>query len=245
MISLVIFDFDGTLFDTHASIEETTKLTFDSLLPSSPQPPAAEVRRLISSGAGLSDTFRALYPDPAVFDEASDTIDRWIAEYRRLYAQERSQSLIRPFPGAKDLLSYLRHSLKVPVAIISNKGVQAVRDALHANGLADYVPEDLIVGDKTPGATRKPDPGSFTDVLVPALRKAGYYGAEEVVGASKVLVVGDTVADIQFARNIGADACWARYGYGDRAKCEELGPNFTVEELFDVIGIIQGKEGES
>lgn len=241
MTSLVIFDFDGTLFDTHASIEETIKLTFDSLLPSRPQPPAAEVRRLIASGAGLSDTFRSLHPDPAVFDEASDNIDRWIAEYRRLYAQERSQSLIRPFPGAEEVLSHLRHSRKIPVAIISNKGVQAVRDALRANGLAEYVLEALIVGDKTPGATRKPDQGSFTDVLVPAMRRAGYYATEGVVDPSKVLVVGDTVADIEFARNIGAEACWARYGYGDRAKCEELIPKFTVEKLIDVVGIIQDK----
>lgn len=96
--------------------------------------------------------------------------------------------------------------------------------------------EDLIVGDKTPGATRKPDVGSFTDVLVPKMRGAGL--VEEVVDASEVLVVGDTVADIQFARNIGAKACWARYGYGERVECEELRPDFTIEALMDVIALI-------
>ncbi|KAK2779385.1 pyrophosphatase ppax [Colletotrichum kahawae] len=228
--SLVIFDFDGMLFDTHASIEETIKLTFASLPPSTAPPAPADVRRLISTGAGLADTFRALHPSPAALDQ-----DRWIAEYRRLYALEHSQSLIRAFPGADQVLAHLRQR-KISVAIISNKGVQAVHAALRTNGLAEYVREDLIVGDKTPGATRKPDVGSFTDVLVPKMRGAGL--VEEVVDASEVLVVGDTVADIQFARNIGAKACWARYGYGERVECEELRPDFTIEALMDVIALI-------
>ncbi|KAI8308320.1 pyrophosphatase ppaX [Colletotrichum sp. SAR11_59] len=127
--SLVIFDFDGALFDTHTSVEETIKLTFASFLPSTPPPAPADIRSLISSGAGLADTFRALHPSPAALDQ-----DRWVAEYRRLYAQEHSQSFIRAFPGADQVLSILRRR-KIPVAVISNKGVQAVRAALRNNGL--------------------------------------------------------------------------------------------------------------
>ncbi|KAJ0346276.1 hypothetical protein COL154_008411 [Colletotrichum chrysophilum] len=161
--------------------------------------------------------------------------NRWIAEYRRLYAQEHSQSLIRAFPGADQVLEHLRQR-KVPVAIISNNGVQAVRGALRNDGLDVYVLEDLIVGDETPGATRKPDVGSLTDVLVPKMRDAGL--ADAVVDASEVVVVGDTVADIQFTRNVGATACWARYGYGERVQCEELRPDFTIDKLIDVMTII-------
>ncbi|KAI8259507.1 HAD-like domain-containing protein [Colletotrichum sp. SAR11_239] len=115
--SLVIFDFDGTLFDTHDFIEETIKLTFASFLPSTPPPAPADVRRPISSGADLADTFRALHPSPGTLDQ-----DRRFAEYRRLYAQEHSKSLIRAFPGTDQVLSGLRQ-LKIPVAVISNKGV--------------------------------------------------------------------------------------------------------------------------
>uniref|UniRef100_L2FXY3 Pyrophosphatase ppax n=1 Tax=Colletotrichum fructicola (strain Nara gc5) TaxID=1213859 RepID=L2FXY3_COLFN len=72
--------------------------------------------------------------------------DRWIAEYRRLYAHEHSQSLIRAFPDADQVLSSLRVR-KIPVAIINNKGVQAVHAALQNDGLDGYVLETLIVGD--------------------------------------------------------------------------------------------------
>ncbi|KAJ0271857.1 hypothetical protein COL940_010789 [Colletotrichum noveboracense] len=159
----------------------------------------------------------------------------WISEYRRLYAQQHNQSLIRAFPGADQVLSSLRQR-KIPVAIVRSKGVQAVHAALRNNGLNGYVLEDLIVGDETPGATRKPDVGSFTDVLVPKMREAGL--ADAVLDASKVVVAGDRVADIQFARNIGARACWAQYGYGERFKYEELRPDITIEKLMDVITII-------
>ncbi|KAE8388727.1 HAD-like domain-containing protein [Aspergillus alliaceus] len=228
--TLAIFDFDGTLFDTHESISQTIQLTFHALLPAY-GPPQSEVRRLIASGAGLSDTFRALHPNPTTFNENEDA---WIDKYRALYATH-GQLLIRAFPGARDVLAALKGH-HVPVAIVSNKGVAAVKTTLEQNGLDGYVPEDLIIGDKTPGAQRKPDPASFVNVLVPTLREK--HGVGEVP-AKGVLVIGDTVADIKFARNIGGRVCWCRYGYGDRGACEALAPDFVVDSLGEVVGIVK------
>ena len=118
---------------------------------------------------------------------------------------------------------------------MSNKGVAAVKTALERNGLADAVPDDLIIGDKTPGAKRKPDPASFVDVLLPVLREK--YGLSAVDPAS-VLVVGDTLADVQFASNIGSKVCWCRFGYGDPATCLAAGPDFVVDSLAEVVEIV-------
>ncbi|KAJ5770372.1 uncharacterized protein N7511_002423 [Penicillium nucicola] len=229
MISLAIFDFDGTLFDTHESISKTIKLTFDALLPNQ-TPPEDEIYRLIASGAGLADTFKALHPSPAQFMPTDE--EEWIEKYRSLYSTY-GQSQIKAFPGAKDLLTEL-NARKVPIAIVSNKGVAAVKTALERNGLAGCVPEDLIIGDKTPGAKRKPDPASFVDVLAPILR--GRYGAGQIEPGT-VLVVGDTVADIQFARNIGSKVCWCRYGYGNQEACQDLKADFVVNSLMEVVDI--------
>ncbi|KAK8095850.1 uncharacterized protein PG998_002478 [Apiospora kogelbergensis] len=236
---LVIFDFDGTLFDTHRSIAHCIKLTFDALLPAQ-APSEAEVHRLISSGAGLQDTFKALHPAADTgagsghgFDE-----EKWTATYRAIYA-EHGQPLITPFPGASELLASLR-ARAIPAAIVSNKGVAAVATALKNNRLSGSVPEDFIVGDKTPGASRKPDPGSYVNVLLPAMRARGY---AEPLAASSVLVVGDTEADIRFANNIGgARSVWCRYGYGDKAECEKLLPSFTVDSLLKVEDIINSSQ---
>ncbi|CAG8026773.1 unnamed protein product [Penicillium olsonii] len=226
MASLVIFDFDGTLFDTHESISQTIKLTFDTLLPAH-TPPQDEIHRLIASGSGLTDTFKTLHPSPADFTPTIES--EWIGKYRSLYATH-GQPLIKAFPGAKELLAKI-NSLGIPISIISNKGVEAVKTALKRNNLDGLVPEDLIIGDNTPGAKRKPDPSSFTNVLAPALEKAG----TQIV-ASQVLVVGDTIADIEFARNIGSTVCWCRYGYGDREACQALGPDFVIDALENVAG---------
>ncbi|EHK46468.1 uncharacterized protein TrAtP1_005587 [Trichoderma atroviride] len=242
---LVIFDFDGTLFDTHASISHCIKLTFDTLL-TSPQdtPSEAEIHRLISSGAGLQDTFRTLQPvKDAAAEKAQWTAELeegWIATYRELYAQH-GQPLIKPFPSAVELLQQLLDS-GVIISIVSNKGVAAVVTALNGSGLGGAVDEELIVGDKTPGATRKPDTASFTNVLLPKLRDAKH-GVKELQGIEDgrdVLVVGDTVADIQFAANIGAQSVWCRYGYGDRNACEGLKPDYTVDSLAGVAEIALG-----
>lgn len=244
---LVIFDFDGTLFDTHASISHCIKLTFDALL-ASPQdtPSEAAIRRLISSGAGLQDTFRTLQPSSNAAAErlqwTTGAEEGWIATYRELYAQH-GQPLIKPFPFAVELLRQLKES-GVVISIVSNKGVAAVVTALNGNGLGGAVDEELIVGDRTPGATRKPDAASFTNVLLPRLKDAKYYGIEEFEGIEDgrdVLVVGDTVADIQFAANIGAQSVWCRYGYGDGGACEGLKPNYTVDSLAEVAGIALGQ----
>ncbi|KAI1874306.1 uncharacterized protein JN550_002885 [Neoarthrinium moseri] len=224
---LVVFEFDGTLFDTHQSISHCIKLTFDAFLPEQALPESA-VHHLISSGKGLEESFRELHPDPTSLDESA-----WVLKYRSLYA-EHGQPLITSFAGASDLLEKL-HKRGTPVAIVSNKGVAAVVTALDRNGLGGVIPDDLIVGDKTPGATKKPDPSSYTKVLTPALKR---YGIDSV-DAKNVLVVGDTVADIQFAANIGAKSVWCRYGYGDKSACEKLRPDFSVDSLKDVIAILK------
>ncbi|KAL2859486.1 HAD-like domain-containing protein [Aspergillus pseudodeflectus] len=236
---LIIFDFDGTLFNTHASIRETIRLTFASLLPTSPPPPDSEIEAQIASGAGLADTFRALHA--AAVSSSSSSLpsaefESWVSKYREIYA-ERGQDLVTAYPGAKTLLETVQKK-GIPMSIISNKGVEAVRTALANNGLVGFIPEEFIIGDKTPGAKRKPDVGSFEDVLLPRLREKG---VDVDAGGRRrdVLVVGDTVADIGFARNLGCRVCWCRFGYGGREECEGLRPDWVVDGLAEVVSILE------
>ncbi|KAJ5611008.1 hypothetical protein N7510_007727 [Penicillium lagena] len=212
---LIIFDFDGTLFDTHRAIAHSITKTFEVLLPSHP-PRESEVQRLIGSGMGLEDTLQALHPDSSTFNK-----EEWVSMYRHLYAKD-GQQLVTPFDGAQHLLRFLQ-GRSIPAAIVSNKGVAAVVAALSNFGLGDCIPEALIVGDKTPGATRKPDPASYKGGLL------------EGIDASDVFVIGDTEADLRFASNIGgARSVWCRFGYGDKNNCEKLKPDATVDSLVEV-----------
>ncbi|RAK98552.1 NAD(P)-binding protein [Aspergillus ibericus CBS 121593] len=205
---LVIFDFDGTIFDTYEAIQHSIQLTFQQLLPAHPVPQPRDIRPLVSTGAPPGDTFRSLHPDPLAFDEAA-----WVTTYRELYAIH-GQSRTRPYPAARQVLEAL-HARKVPIAIISNKSVVAVKAALEKTDLLQYFPDSLILGHGLAGVQRKPDPSSFTEVLWPNLQTLGTEGG---VDAGRVLMVGDTLTDIHYAKNIGAQSCWCRCAPGGGGK---------------------------
>ena len=226
---LVIFDFDGTLFNTQQAIQQALVATFQTLLPGTEVPEAA-IHSLIGSGKGLEDVIIALHPDPSSLDR-----NEWVATYRQFYAKD-AQRLVTPYEGAQQVLETL-HSRRIPTAIISNKSTKAVLASLEHFDLLQYVPTDLIVGDTTPGATRKPDTASYFGVLLPILQSNYASGPIDV---KDVLVVGDTEADLQFAANFGGRSVWCRYGFGDPYKCAAVKPHFTIDSMGELNGLFQG-----
>ncbi|KAL5050251.1 hypothetical protein BDW71DRAFT_173469 [Aspergillus fruticulosus] len=232
---LIIFDFDGTLFDSLSAITTSVQLTFNALLPSY-TPPPSDIHRLISIGAPPEITFKALQPQSPEPDSRADNFNEetWVRTYRQIYSVH-GHPLTKPFPGAKEVLLSLQ-SRGIQLAIISNKAVAAVKSALESHGLDGIVDDELIIGEPMfAGAKRKPYPEGFTEVLLPRLRRV--YGTAEY-GDGEVLMVGDTITDILFARNIGAKVCWCQFGQGNREECEKENPEFGVGELTDVLGIV-------
>ena len=236
----VIFDFDGTLFDTHQSIAHTLAITFSQLLPSNVPPPAEEaIAASISGGLSLPQTIKQLYPSsPSAPALDAPLLDTFLAEYRSLY-NTHGLPLIKPFPHVDDLLHDLR-ARSIPCAILSNKGIAAVRDILASHNLSSLV--EVVVGDGEPvNSPRKPDPGSWKVAIKPALdqqtpTQAGA-GAGDLQPAD-VLVVGDTEADIRYAQNIGARSVWCSYGYGEQDKCRQLQPDYIVQGLDEVKSLV-------
>jgi len=212
---LIIFDFDGTLFDTHASISYCIEKTFSKLGQTVPAKDAVDV--MVSTGVGLEDAFRLL---EANYSLTPDGLSGWISAYREIYKAE-GIALIQSFPGASALFSSLA-ATKILIAVVSNKGISAIEAVLSTTGLSPYV--DQVVGDM-PGMKKKPDPMSFHECIVPKFAP---------LDPKRVMVVGDTTADIQYAQNIGAHVCWAAYGYGEQEKCRALMPDFTAQTLMEV-----------
>jgi len=234
----VIFDFDGTLFDTHESIAHTLALTFSQLLPPHASPPSkAAIAASISAGLSLPQSIKQLYPSSSSVP-VLDTVllDKFLTEYRLLY-KTHGNPLIKPFAHVHELLSDLR-LLAIPCAILSNKGIAAVRDVLAVHHLSSLI--ELVVGDGEPAdCPRKPDPGSWTMVIKPAFEQQTPTRAGIVdLQATDVLVVGDTEADIRYAQNVGARSVWCSYGYGEQGKCRQLNPDFIVGNLDEVKGLL-------
>ena len=235
---VVIFDFDGTLFDTHESIAHTLAITFSQLLPPDVCPPSqAAIATSISAGLALPQTITQLYPSSSKVPALDAVLlEKFLTEYRLLY-KTHGNPLIKPFGHVRELLNELR-ARSVPCAILSNKGIAAVRDVLAANHISSLI--ELVVGDGEPAnCPRKPDPGSWTMAIKPLFEqqtptRAGIANLQ----ATDVLVVGDTEADIRYAKTIGARSVWCSYGYGEQEKCRRLKPDFIVESLDEVKGLL-------
>ena len=233
-VKLIIFDFDGTLFDTHESIAHTLAMTFSQLLPSDIPPPSKElIAESISGGLSLPQTIKQLYPtsSPGTPVLNAELLDQFLVEYRQLY-KTHGNPLIKPFAHVRELLEALQKR-SIPCAILSNKGIAAVRHVLAANDLSSLV--ELVVGDGEPAnSPRKPDPGSWTVAIKPCFEQAATTSTRKAITdlrASDVLVVGDTEADIRYAQNIGARSVWCSYGYGGQETCRHLKPDFVVGSL--------------
>ncbi|KAL2827951.1 HAD-like domain-containing protein [Aspergillus cavernicola] len=228
---LVILDFDGTLFDTLDAITECFKLTFAALLKDY-IPEEAQMHRLIANGAPLKDTLRQLQP----LDSRTDAFDGdvWVKKYRELYGT-CGMELQKPYPYARELLALLKEK-GIPAAIVSNKPVSHLQEAMRRHDMLDLVREDFIIGDPLYKDRKKPDGMGFFQVLVPRLKEA--FGRDWLIRNGSVLMVGDTVTDIEFARNIGALVCWCRFGRGNKMACEGMQPEFFVDELWDVRDVV-------
>jgi phosphoglycolate phosphatase len=222
LFDLVIFDFDGTVLKTDDAITYCTLKTLRERNNHLPVGTEARIRELIGTGTTLGDTFERL--GMATNDEVGQAVQR----YREIYAQE-GLSLCSLYDGVKEAVRHFSNA-GVKVAILSNKGHEALRKAVEHFGLQQDL--SFFAGERA-GIKAKPDPGVYNSEMVPLL------GLTE---KARVLMVGDTEADIQFARAINASSCWVTYGFGDRAACEALGPTFTVDKMSDAISLVMERE---
>jgi phosphoglycolate phosphatase len=149
----------------------------------------------------------------------------WVRIYREYYNSDQGRSRAQLFPHAHAALEAIS-TAGIGIVVVSNKGEKAIQIALEQFRISTFI--SLLVCDR-PGAKMKPDPACFTEIIQPAL---GFVAPEQTI------VVGDTVADIQFARNIGARSCWASYGYGEPIQCRALAPDHVISSLNELVPLL-------
>lgn len=216
--STIIFDFDGTLFDTRNAIAATINKTFQDKLGL-----AISEERIwgtIQKGITLEETFDSLLPKEKRMEVAD-----WVTRYREIYNSGLGLKMSKPFGNLKSLFSSPLLN-GVSLVLVTNKGRVAVEQILQKDNIEQVF--DIIVAADGSSPT-KPDPKSYYDRIKPNLPD----GADE-----HVMVFGDTMADIEYADKIGADSCWASYGYGDVKKCSSKKPKYVVHNLSEFLETI-------
>jgi len=209
---LVVFDFDGTLVDSHEGIIASMNAALVEA--GAPERSADAIAPHI--GRPLRDVIREVLP--AGSPEA--TVELVRLAYRRLYF-ELAPGLTRLFPGVREGLVRLK-AAGVRLAVASNKsrrGLEQMIDHVGLHGAFDAV----VAADDVPFP--KPHRVMLEHIL-----------AALPTPHERVAMVGDSLADIGLGRAVGVATVGVTWGAQDAAALAAEGATWvvdTVPELFD------------
>lgn len=208
---LAIFDFDGTVADTKRDLADATNHTLAAL--GLPPHDVEEVASFVGGGLKLL-LKRALGPhgeDPAMLERA-------LAVFRPYY-KAHMMDATRPYPGTVDMLDAIA-AAGVASAIATNKPRLFTGDLVPGIFGERFDPVIACGSSADDDAPRKPDP-----VCVAMCRAK--HGA---IPAERVVFVGDSVVDIETARNAGLDVVSVTWGYAAREKLLAQSPRWVADD---------------
>jgi phosphoglycolate phosphatase len=203
---LIIFDWDGTLMDSAATIVASIQAAAVDLGLS----PPSEDRARHVIGLGLHEALRHALPELPAGQHLA-LADR----YRHHYLAQDHE--LRLFVGIPELIESLAREFSLAVA--TGKSRLGLDRALATSGLAGHF-----------GATRcadechsKPHPQMVEELM-----------AEFGLGGEETLVIGDTTHDLGMAFGAGAQALAVTYGAHRRSDLEALAPLHCADSVAEL-----------
>ena len=214
-----MIDLDGTLLDTIPDLAAATNLMLEALgrAPLSLETVSTYV------GKGIPRLVeRALAGD--IDGSASDAaMAEALPVFERFYAQENGRHT-KIYPGVREGLEQFR-AAGFPLACVTNKAGAFVQPLLERMELAQFFVQ-TIAGDTLP--RKKPDPQQL-------LHACAQFG----VAPAQMLMIGDSVNDVQAARAAGCPVFCVPYGYNEGRTVQSLDVDAIVAALTDCIPLIK------
>ena len=190
----VVIDLDGTLLDTIgdlASAANAMRSEF-GLAPLDPE----LIRTFVGKGI-VNLVARTLADSSGNLDQGA--LNAAVAVFERHYARCLTATS-RPYPGAESGLQALR-AKGLRLGCITNKAARFTQPLLESAGLVGFF-EIILSGDSLP--RKKPDP-------LPLLHAARFFN----VAPRELLLIGDSVNDVQAAHAAGCPVFVVPYGYNE------------------------------
>lgn len=204
MYDCILFDFDGTVFDTVEGITKSVRYALNKVGID------AELESLrCFAGPPLVDKFMEVYG-----------FDRAAAEQATLDFRERYNPIglneCCVFPGIKELLEKL-HAAGKTVGLATSKPQELAEELLRRESMTGLFP--VICGSR-------PDGNNSAKWQV-------VQRAMEICGAAKenTILVGDTKYDVAGAHRVGIACVGVRYGYAAEGELEAAGADAIVEDI--------------
>lgn len=213
MFDCILFDFDGTVFDTVEGITKSVRYALNKVGLD------AELESLrCFAGPPLADKFMEVYG----FDRAA--AEQAVRDYRERY-RPIGMNECCVFPGIKELLEKLRAAGKT-VGIATSKPQELAEELLRRENMLGLF--QVICGSRPDG-----NDSAKWQVVQRAM---------ELCGAAKenTILVGDTKYDVAGAHKVGIACVGVRYGYAAEGELEAAGADVVVEDLPELESFLLG-----
>lgn len=218
MYKYILFDFDGTVFDT---VEGITKSVQYALAKRGIEAELDSLRCF--AGPPLVDMFMEK------FDLTQEEAEAATEDFRERY-QPIGLYECRVFPGIKELLHALIGA-GLHVGIATSKPQHLAEKLLEGEGMLELF--EVISGSDSDGNNN-----SKAAVLTRAMNALGADKKETVL-------VGDTKYDVAGAKACGVECIGVRYGYAAEGELASAGADHIVNDLQQLKALLLNEEGES
>lgn len=213
---LVLYDLDGTLWDSIPLIMECFKKAYEEVLGGTDR---TDEDLMSYIGRPLGDTF-AMHND--------ETKERLVNAYLEYNCMRLKENAIPIFPGVYDFLGLIRSS-GIMQGVVTSKRESSAMITIDLLGLEGYF-DTMVFREATERAKPHGDP------LIEAAGRLG------ITDMSRVLYVGDAVPDILSARDAGTDFALVGWTRMPREELEGHKPDYIIEVPELLPCIINGSE---
>ena len=214
MTKLVIFDWDGTLFDSIDKICQS--MLHAGELTNAPKRHHDDVKNII--GLSLDNAVKVIWPELPV-----EHLDSIVEHYKRLYVA-RDQVPPESYEGVIDTLNALQEN-GIKMAVATGKTRRGLDRVMTLTDTTDFFDASRCA-DET---VSKPDPLMLNEIL------------EELnVSVDDAIMVGDTEYDLNMAHNAGMKSIGVTYGAHDMSRLKACKPHALINDfnqLTDVLGL--------
>ncbi|MCZ2720231.1 HAD-IA family hydrolase [Marinomonas sp. 15G1-11] len=215
MIKLVIFDWDGTLFDSIDVICDCMLNASEAAGVAKREP--EDIKEII--GLGLVEAIAKVWPH-----ETREKQDLVIENYKHLFMKGDYEAPLA-YPGVMDVLNHLQSS-KVMMAVATGKSRRGLNRMMLETDTGAYF-QATRCADETKS---KPDPLMLQELL-----------DELGVAAKEAVMVGDTEYDLMMAKAIGMASIGVSYGAHDKLRLLECDPIVVLDDFSKLIAVIEGE----